>query len=79
MARRIWTPQPLFVNVLTSGLYSGGLIIGRIFASDIWGAYFEEGHFFTGEGLIFGILRYLILFKLGGFSSSSDSWHVRHE
>ena len=24
------------------GLYSGGLIIERIFASDIWGAYFRE-------------------------------------
>ena len=26
--------------------YSGGLIIGRIFASEIWGAYFREGLFF---------------------------------
>ena len=25
------------------GLYSGGLIIGRIFAPEIWGAYFREG------------------------------------
>ena len=25
------------------GLYSGGLIIGRIFASEIWRAYFREG------------------------------------
>ena len=25
------------------GLYSGGRIIGRIFASEIWGAYFREG------------------------------------
>ena len=30
------------------GLYSGGLIIGRIFASEIWGAYFREG-LFWGE------------------------------
>ena len=37
------------------GLYSGGLIIGRIFASEIWGAYFREGLFL--EGLIIGILR----------------------
>ena len=36
-------------------IYSGGLIIGRIFASEIWGAYFREGLFL--EGLI-GILRY---------------------
>ena len=53
------------------GLYSGGLIIGRIFASEIWGAYFREGlsfiylfiYFFFwgggGGGLIIGILRYV--------------------
>ena len=38
-------------------LYSGGLIIGRIFTSEIWGAYFLEGLF--SEGLIIGVLRYL--------------------
>ena len=32
------------------GLYSGGLIIGRICASEIWGAYFQEGFFFWGGG-----------------------------
>ena len=33
------------------GLYSGGLIIGGIFASEIWGAYFREGlFFFLGGG-----------------------------
>ena len=31
------------------GLYSGGLIIGGIFARKIWGAYFREG-FFWGRG-----------------------------
>ena len=31
------------------GLYLGGLIIGRIFASEIWGAYLREG-FFLGGG-----------------------------
>ena len=31
-------------------LYTGGLIIGRIFASEIWGAYFREGLFFLGGG-----------------------------
>ena len=37
------------------GLYLGGLIIGRIFASEIWGAYFREGlFFFFGGGLILG-------------------------
>ena len=39
------------------GLYSGGLIIGMIFASGIWGAYFRDGLFLGG--LIIGILRYL--------------------
>ena len=33
---------------LSMGLYSGGLIIGRIFASEIWGAYVREGLFFGG-------------------------------
>ena len=40
------------------GLYSGGLIIRRIFASEIWGAYFREG-LFLGE-LIIAILREFI-------------------
>ena len=57
------------------GLYSGGLIIGRIFASEIWVGYFWEGlflfinffFFFLGGGgggaggLIIGILRYVML------------------
>ena len=44
------------------GLYLGGLIIGRIFAFEIWGggAYFREGLFFFGGGeLIIGILWYV--------------------
>ena len=44
------------------GLYSGGLIIGSISASEIWGAYFSEGlfnlFFFGGGGVIIGLLRY---------------------
>ena len=53
------------------GLYSGGLIIGRIFASENWGAYFRDGLFIYlfiyfgwggggGEvaGLFIGILSY---------------------
>ena len=44
------------------GLYSGGLIIGRIFAFEIWGAYFQEGLFL--EGLIIGILHYDFLGKV---------------
>ena len=39
------------------GLYSGGLIIGRIFVSKIWGAYFREGLFLGA--LIIRILRYV--------------------
>ena len=42
------------------GSYSGGLIIGRIFAFEIWGAYFWDGLFF-GE-LIIGILPYVNCF-----------------
>ena len=30
------------------GLYSGGLVIGGIFTSEIWGAYFRKGLFFFG-------------------------------
>ena len=33
------------------GLYSEGLIIGRIFEAEIWWAYFREG-LFLGGGLI---------------------------
>ena len=40
----------------STGLYSGGLIIRRIFASEIWGPYFREGFFLWG--LIIGILWY---------------------
>ena len=55
-------------------LYSGGLIIGRIFASEIWGggglifgrAYFFFFFFGGGEGVghIIGILRYITTLKL---------------
>ena len=30
------------------GFYSGGLIIGKIFASEIWEAYFREGSLTLG-------------------------------
>ena len=30
------------------GLFSGGLIIERIFTSEIWGAYFQEGLYLGG-------------------------------
>ena len=33
--------------------------MGRIFASEIWRAYFREGFFLGGRGgLVIGILRY---------------------
>ena len=38
------------------GLYTGGLIIGRIFESEIWGAHFRKGLFLGG--IIIGIFRY---------------------
>ena len=44
------------------GLNSGGLIIGRIFASEILGAYFREGFFCCfwvcvgGGGVVGGLL-----------------------
>ena len=41
------------------GLYSGGLIIGRIFAFEIWRAYVRESLF--SEGLVIGILRHTVV------------------
>ena len=43
------------------GLHSGGLISGRIIASEIWGAYFREGLFY----FIF-ILFFFFLLEGGG-------------
>ena len=39
------TTKPTYKTASTKsiGLYSGGRISGRIFASEIWGAYFREG------------------------------------
>ena len=42
------------------GLYSGGIIIERIFASEIWGAYFGKAYFW-GVLIIIGILRYYLV------------------
>ena len=51
------------------GLYSEGLIIGKIFASEIWGAYFREGSFIYlffweggGGGLLSEFYGYIIEF-----------------
>ena len=35
-------------TIFSMGLCSGGRIIGRIFACEIWGAYFWEGSFLRG-------------------------------
>ena len=48
------------------GLYSGGLIIGRIFVSEIWGAYFREGLVLGGVAYYrnftaFDVFVYLIM------------------
>ena len=54
------------------GLFSGGLIIGKISASEIWGAYFWEGLFFFGGG------GGLLLSEFYGMSSrffSMMKWH----
>ena len=51
-------------------LYSGGLIIGRISASEIWGAYFSEGLFIYLFNLYICIYIY-IFFSLGGGGGGS--------
>ena len=49
------------------GLYSGGLIIGRIFASEIWGVYFREGLFIIYLFIyLFIFYLFIYLFFLGG-------------
>ena len=35
-------------TVKSMDLYLGGLVIGRIFASEIWGAYFRRAFFWGG-------------------------------
>ena len=56
------------------GLYSGGLIIRKIFASEIWGAYFWEG-LFLGE-LIIAILGYVKIVQPSflGFVIEGSIW-----
>ena len=50
------------------GLYSGGLIVGRISASEIWGAYISEG--------LFIYLFYFISFFLGGGGVLSEFYGI---
>ena len=56
------------------GLYSGGLIIRKIFASEIWGPYFREGLFWGG--LIIEILRYVKIVQpsFSGFVIEGSIW-----
>ena len=64
------------------GLYSGGFIIGRIFAAEIWhpqiwrggGGYFQEGLFL--EWLIIRILRSLADFILQKFLEDVSTDHI---
>ena len=51
------------------GLYSGGLIIGRIFAPEIWGAYFREGLFLFIHLFIY--LFYYYYFGGGGLGGGA--------
>ena len=51
------------------GLYSGGLIIGRIFASEIWGAYFRGG-------LFINFFFYIYIFFLGGGGLLSEFYSM---
>ena len=44
------------------GLYSGGLIVGRISASEIWGTYFSEGLFIN-----FFLIIKIFFFGGGGY------------
>ena len=47
------------------GLNSGGLIIGRTFASEIWGAYFQESFFWGWGGGAY--YRNFILYVSSGY------------
>ena len=48
-------------NSLWGYIRGGGLMTGRVFASEIWGLIFGRAYFFWGGGgLIIGILRYII-------------------
>ena len=46
------------------GLYSGGIILGRILTSEIWRGRAYFCFFFGGGGLIIGIIRYVGLFHI---------------
>ena len=60
------------------GLYLGGLITGRIFASEIWGAYFRGGgKLIFGVGLLsefYGILMYFSLLSMDGQTLDSQKY-----
>ena len=41
------------------GLYLGGLIIGRIFASEIWGLIFGSAYFILFYSILFYLFNFL--------------------
>ena len=49
------------------GIYSGGLIIGSIFASEIWGAYFQEDFFWEGAYRNFTVFCFMLLTLINRF------------
>ena len=49
------------------GLYSGGLIIGRKFTYEIWGAYFREGLFVYLFVCLFVYLVFFFFFFVSFF------------
>ena len=66
------------------GLYTGGLIIGRIFTSEIWGAYFREGLFIYVFIYLFIYSFIIIIFVLffvflgGGLGLLSEFYGMPH-
>ena len=64
-----------YLRLRFGSLFSGGLIIGRIFASEIWGAYFRED--LLSEGYL--RLRFGSLFSGGliiGRIFASEIWEL---
>ena len=56
------------------GLYTGGLIIRRIFVSEIWGAYVQEGLFlFGGRGAYYRNCTVLMSMQSGKIMKLSFS------
>ena len=56
------------------GLYSGGLIIERIFASEIWGAYFWGGFILGGGG---GLSEFYGIFALATVTNDGQLYGIK--